>query len=362
MIIIYDSNIVCSNFYMRGPSFEMINRVGTVVWCQIVIDEVLNKYREKLDEQLKRTRKEVNELNRMIDTNIDLTFEGMADLEYEKYKSFLEMIIIEGGAVIPEKYPDDTHEEVVRRALERKKPFKEDGSTGYRDYLVWLTCLNVAEEYPDDEIHFISSNTRDFADVSDREKLHPDLLQDLQERNINETRFHFWNSIKSFVDKHVKACVEQIDKEEKLCRDIEDNHIGFQTPIDKFIEDNVVGLDISREDIIVPGEKVVLKELNCFSDYEIENIAVINKEDYLLDVVVHGLGTIDCWAEKTSISEFEECGFDIQIIEQTKDNRCILRTILGMHVHLRAIYESSTQKITSLEIDYIEDDNCPFCD
>lgn len=31
MLIFLDSNIICSNYYMRGPSFEVAQRVGTIV-------------------------------------------------------------------------------------------------------------------------------------------------------------------------------------------------------------------------------------------------------------------------------------------------------------------------------------------
>ena len=41
MLIVLDSNIICSNFYMEGPSFEVAQRVGTIVLGQIVVDEVL---------------------------------------------------------------------------------------------------------------------------------------------------------------------------------------------------------------------------------------------------------------------------------------------------------------------------------
>ena len=52
-------------------------------------------------------------------------------------------------------------------------------------------CLEVARSYSSEEIHFISGNTRDFADENDKEKLHPDMLADLAEMNIPETRFFY---------------------------------------------------------------------------------------------------------------------------------------------------------------------------
>lgn len=80
------------------------------------------------------------------------------------HKDFLEEFVIESGMTAAEPSPKDEHEVIVQRALRRMKPFKADGSTGYRDYLAWLTCIEVARSYSSEEIHFISCNTRDFAD------------------------------------------------------------------------------------------------------------------------------------------------------------------------------------------------------
>lgn len=36
---------------MKSPSFEVAQKVGTIVLGQIVVDEVCNKYRENLEEK-----------------------------------------------------------------------------------------------------------------------------------------------------------------------------------------------------------------------------------------------------------------------------------------------------------------------
>lgn len=38
MLLFLDSNIICSNYYMAGPSFEVARKVGTIVLGQIVVD------------------------------------------------------------------------------------------------------------------------------------------------------------------------------------------------------------------------------------------------------------------------------------------------------------------------------------
>jgi len=48
---------------MKSPSFEVAQKVGTIVLGQIVVDEVCNKYRENLEEKATKTRKAILELN-----------------------------------------------------------------------------------------------------------------------------------------------------------------------------------------------------------------------------------------------------------------------------------------------------------
>ena len=145
MLIYLDSNIICSNYYMTGPSFEVVQKVGTIVFGQIVVDEVCNKFKENLIDQLEKTKNEINNLNRLLPESPVHWKEIDISDEYKKYKAYLDWYIIENNMPGAEDYPKDGHPAIVQRALHRKKPFKSDGSTGYRDYLVWLTCLNTAQ-------------------------------------------------------------------------------------------------------------------------------------------------------------------------------------------------------------------------
>ena len=40
MLIFLDSNIICADYKMKSPSFEVAQKVGTIVLGQIVVDEV----------------------------------------------------------------------------------------------------------------------------------------------------------------------------------------------------------------------------------------------------------------------------------------------------------------------------------
>ena len=168
---------------------------------------------------------------------------------------------------VPEDYPQISHREVVQRALLRKKPFRADGRTGYCDYLAWLTCLNTARMYSNEEIHFITNNTHDFSDSTDKAKLHPDLLHDLSELGIPESRFHYWNSVKSFIDNCARIRAAEIDERERLVAEIEQNEDGFCKPLQDFIDASIIGLDISKQDVMVLGERATLKQVDLVSDF-----------------------------------------------------------------------------------------------
>lgn len=66
MLIFLDTNVTCSNYYMTGPSFEMAQKVGTIVFGKNVVDEVCNKYKENLEEQIAKANKALQELRKTL--------------------------------------------------------------------------------------------------------------------------------------------------------------------------------------------------------------------------------------------------------------------------------------------------------
>lgn len=360
MLLFLDSNIICSNYYMTGPSFEVVKKVGTIVLGQIVVDEVCNKYKENLLDQVTKVKNAIQDVNKLLpESPIPWDEIDVVD-KCRKYKDFLEMFIIESGMTVAEDYPDTKHEIIVQRALQRKKPFKADGSTGYRDYLVWLTCLEVARSYSNEEIHFITGNTRDFADPNDREKLHPDLLADLVERNIPETRFFYWNSLKSFIDNYAKQKFDIIEAREALIAEIEKNEKGFILPVREFVNSKVIGCSLSGFDVLVPGDNEVLKELESDVGPQIEEVSELDNDSLLLGITIDSIGVVTSTLSSSDIKEIVEYELDVEVVDRN-DGMCTLETTLGIQVQLRAVYSKKNKAITAVEIDNIDDYNCPYC-
>lgn len=360
MLIILDSNIICSNFHMKGPSFEVAQRVGTIVLGQIVVDEVCNKYKEILVELAAKVNNTIQDLNKLLADSPTSWNEIDVDDRCDKYKDFLEMFIIESGMTVAEDYPEAKHKDIVQRALQRKKPFKADGSTGYRDYLVWLTCLETARRYTNEEIHFISSNTRDFADPNDKEKLHSDFLSDLAEWKIPDIRFYYWNSLKNFIDKYAKTKFDVIEARETLVAEIEKNEAGFLTPVQEYIKSKVIGCSLEGYDVFVPGDNEILKEIQSDVGTQIDEVSELDNDKLLLGITIDSIGVVTSTLSISDIKEIEEYDLDVEVVD--RDNgACKLETTLGIQVKLRAVYSKNRKAVISVEIDDIDDYDCPYC-
>ncbi len=73
--------------------------------------------------------------------------------------------------------PDVAHRVLVERAAARRRPCDANGD-GYRDTLNWLTLLGLASEYQDEQIVWVSDNSKDFGS-DDEVGLHQDLVAEL---------------------------------------------------------------------------------------------------------------------------------------------------------------------------------------
>lgn len=360
MLIIIDSNILISNFFMRSTSFEVMEKVGTIVIGEIVMDEVVNKYKEMLTEQIQKARTSLDTINRFLtDKHVDFSSEIDIASEAEKYKDFLEMYILQSGLTIPECYPNISHKEVVKRALDRKKPFKANGA-GYRDFLVWSTVLEVARSYAGETIHFITENTQDFSDSKQKDVLHRDLQEDLDRLGISRDRFHYWSSVKSFVDNYAATIAKQIDKHDALVDEIQANKSGFQIPVHDYVEQAIAGRGIDAYDVPYLGENGFFHALEILSDIDIENISEINSEEYLLSLHLDAIGMIHSSALISDLQNYREAEFEFDIIKQD-GMTCEIESEVGVQIGLRAIYNKEKNAITSIELEDLSDYFCPYC-
>lgn len=320
MQVFVDSNQFIADFLMEGAPFRylahVLNTSGhTLLVSRLVIEEVDNKFMSEAHKAIADATKSRQRLAQLgLPTGVDSLKASAVpplDLEVRLRELFESVAVVE--------YGDVPHAEVVRRALERRKPFDAEGHVGYRDTLLWCSFVRwlvKGTEGASEELIFISSNWRDFyqsapgkeaATVVDREKpsggkakkqgarlgvsFHGDLLADLKGTSKSVTPYF---SVAAFLETKTDRRTHIIDHDKRyeFFEDfLEDNGLGVLRRLD---EENAA---VVLQTVFPPAVASALTVVS--SDAEISE----GVED--LDIVL---------AEPSGRDVYVDCNFDLRIV------------------------------------------------
>jgi hypothetical protein len=260
--IVLDSNIIFGNWYLTGPNITILQEhmklgASKLIIPEIVVMEVENLFKEEII----KYEQPVKELNNLL-SGISQKLEYDIDKIMELYKKALTKRLKALRAEIP-TYSDISHENVANRALSKRKPFAKSGK-GYMDTLIWETILRKVADSKD-ETFIITNNHKDFASEEDKEKLHPDLLNDLITNHLPPESVRLYTDIKSFIDDKILPHLKQI---EDVIKELGTGRYKSFS-IGEWFEDN-------REGIIMSGNKYIE---NVISDPELEDPRISYIED-----------------------------------------------------------------------------------
>lgn len=180
MYVVLDSNLIIEkDWQLSSPAalvlFEASRRGGIdVAVPELVVREVTAKHHEReaaTISKLENTRSSLRRLQAAFSSDDRVPVEGVSDRWAADFRKRLKDALVE----IP---PIDaaTHDELVERALARRRPFDGEGRAGYRDALIWHAVLALAVK---DEVVLVSGDG-DFGD----DALHPHLVDELKERGL----------------------------------------------------------------------------------------------------------------------------------------------------------------------------------
>lgn len=205
MRAILDTNILLANLRGTRPSnnlklllAEARSERYTLVVPQLVIEETVNKRREAAQKAERSMRKAQSDLA-AIGANLDLPDVDVNAI-VDGFRATLITLLTDAKAELPD-LPEVGHDSLVRRALERRKPFTEKGA-GYRDALLWETVLEAAGS--DTDIVFVTKNTHDFAQDHEGTDLAGDLMEDLARIDATD-RVRLLPDLDAFKTKYVAA-------------------------------------------------------------------------------------------------------------------------------------------------------------
>jgi predicted nucleic acid-binding protein len=198
-IIVVDTTTIWPDLLLKKAAWDQLLALcsrGQVRLCvpEVVILEASRHYRREV-------RKATRSLNQAISDLRDLDLEGasspLSDVAEEfhtrakRYETYLRSRIKDSsGEVLP--LPALNHEELLKRDLAQRKPFKENGS-GYRDALIWATIVELCvTRTPGGRTILVTKNSKDFLG-SDGNTLSTDLADDLR-------KIGFAGSLEVFAD------------------------------------------------------------------------------------------------------------------------------------------------------------------
>ena len=207
--LILDTNqIVEKDWRLRNANMRLIEKainlgLVSVVVPEIVVEETLNKFRQRLEANITNMKSKKVALEKLIDTNLELTIPNIDD-ECRIYGEYLDHRLEELNAIRP-SYTRVDHEWLVSKALGPRRPFQER-DRGYRDALLWHASVkDVAST--DHQTFLVSANEKDFGDK--KGGFHPHLVADLDEAGVTD-HVTYLNDLRTFAETVVKPALDRV--------------------------------------------------------------------------------------------------------------------------------------------------------
>lgn len=278
MKVAIDTNIIVQDFWLDSPNskvfFEGLTLVPAVLYIpEVVIDETVNKYKERLYEKnntLKQIRKDVNDLLRFEIKDNSFNVTNMT----ERYKKALLDNIHRNNARII-SYPETEHKVIVEKILDRRKPFKK-GDAGYRDYLIWEGIRNL-ELWGTEEIVFITNNVNDFGPG-------PYLPEEFSDKKTNSKNIKICISISKFNEEFIIPRLKNLTELQSKLLEGQVENFSFKKWIDENLLDILKKCDLEEVIVGFPfGVGIVrANEIIIYNDYRIEQLKELESGDKLL--------------------------------------------------------------------------------
>lgn len=218
-VIIIDTCVFISekDYFFNNPKLKFVSGLdsNTIMIPSIIFEEIYTNIKKKFLSINSKITENNNKLKVLSISERYINFdEEKCNKILNEVKKSLEYSYRKNNVVI-EHYPQELKlEDVIKRALNYKKPFKSDGGdAGLKDYIIWQTILQFAQKHRDKNIIFITNNKSDFLEGKN---IHKDLQDDFIEQKLDGKNFQVVT-----LDEYIKSIADfEIKDIDKIINDL----------------------------------------------------------------------------------------------------------------------------------------------
>lgn len=360
MKIILDSNIIVADFWMDSPAFLILlesSKAGNIdlYFPKVVVDEVKNKFRQRIAHAQSTINGEIGKLNRLTRLSIGKSLsESVMKKFVKKYEKHFDQVIKDNNiTILP--YPDTSHEYLARKARLKLKPFNEN-EKGYRDNLIWETIKKQLSAYDEElpatpEVIFITANYTDFGES---EQLHNDLFTELEEEGFHPDGVFIYTSLKEYNEKVVKLSLAMAVSFQNKIKGEKWEELGLKEYIDAHLYEEYNGSEIYHYHGLAPYANAVPMVSGFNDDYKIGQVSVrkLNPKEYIVDIKIDLETELDYYIDKHDYYGSDEL-LDVSVIEEDwNDHVVAVSRTVDVPVEITVVVDSKLECI-SIEIDKI---------
>ena len=328
MHIILDANALIAEGYgdsSRAHELLSISRsLGFQVHVpKVVLEELVGHYSRRLEKAISAMSGHIADLAWLVDRELDYPIDE-SDRQNES-KMFRDRLLarLATANVNTPSYPTNTHEEIVKRATSRRRPFDDSGS-GYRDTLIWFNILDLAGEL-DGRIMLVARD-KDFADKSGY--LHNDLMDDLTSNEQPKDRIVLISSIKELMEQHIHPNVRQTFEQGPLETL---KAVGFDVveAITPWILTAFFNADLDPREVGLSWECefTKLSSVDKVSELNVVSVRKISGNEFSINLLVDLIGNFEIFIPRNDWSAAVAANPRLQIMDDNWNDNGVLAAI-----------------------------------
>lgn len=182
-----DTEVMFQDLELRRAGFSLLrsrlvtDRSVRLLVSDVVLLEATNHYRKFVEKSLVAYEKAARDLKTWLPrADISASYDkSVAIQEAAEYARRVRRTLESFEATIV-PMSNVSHRKLVERAIERRKPFDENGR-GFNDVMIWLSLVDYLRTKEFDEVILITNNIKDFASSG---LVLDDLARDLHEASV----------------------------------------------------------------------------------------------------------------------------------------------------------------------------------